>query len=113
MARVIYFHQYVAPFDVLAEYGVDERIRVVLIDDGVLSGVVSAIRRLQVVLGVVADGRIGTQTIAAAMNYQPSAALVTAYCVERAVRLARLVQHEPKNLPFLVGWISRALSFLP
>jgi lysozyme family protein len=55
-ARAIYATQYVRPFDRLTTAGADDRLRVAVIDDAVMSGVDAATKRLQVVLGVVPDG---------------------------------------------------------
>jgi lysozyme family protein len=111
-ARAIYTTVYVAPFDAL--FGrVDDRIRVALIDDAVLSGVKPAIRRLQHVLQVVPlDGVLGPLTVAACLR-QPSAAFLQRLVVARALGLCRVVQTRPANLVFLTGWIARTLTFLP
>jgi lysozyme family protein len=107
-ARDIYTKQYVYPFYQIPY----EALKMALIDDAVLSGISAAIKRLQIVLGVVPDGIIGIQTIAAIQRWSPTP-LVKAYVVERAIRLTRLVQRRPSDLPFLTGWITRILSFLP
>lgn len=108
-ARVIYFEQYVKPFDLIT----DDALRVALIDDGVLSGVQTAIKRLQHVLGVAINGVLGVQTLSALAWGHPTA-LLQRYVVERTIRLARQVQHDPEHkLIDLVGWVTRSLSFLP
>src|SRR5215204_4654531 len=51
-AKKIYTQMYLAPFAPLVDIGLDDRIRVALIDDAVLSGKKAAIRSLQRVIGV-------------------------------------------------------------
>ena len=112
-ARVLYVTQYVAPFDIFAQEGLDDRIRVAVIDDAVLSGVPAAVKRLQHVLGVPMDGVIGPMTLTALHQWYPGQ-LIQAYVKERAIRITRLVQRMPaEDLPFLTGWITRILDFLP
>lgn len=107
-AATIYRAEYVAPFFSVPH----EALRVALVDDGVMSGVAAATKRLQTVLGVDADGVLGPRTIAA-IAARPPLELLKAYVVERAVRITRLVQRRPSDLPNLTGWITRILSFLP
>jgi len=112
-AREIYWREYVAPFNALATYGADDRIRVVLVDDAVLSGLSAAIKRMQVVLGGLRiDGIFGPLTTAAVLAADPDD-LLKRFTVERAIRITRLVQRRPSDLVFLTGWITRILRFLP
>ena len=111
-ARVRYTLQYVAPFDSLVAHGIYDPLRVALIDDAVLSGEDAARKRLQWVLNVKRDGLFGPKTFAA-IRARAGRELLQAYVVERACRLARLVQRRPTDLPSLHGWIRRALTFLP
>lgn len=110
-ARVIYSTQYVKPFDGLI--GVADGLRVCCIDDGVISGVTTAIKRLQYVLGVPLDGIIGTKVTLPAIEAWPENVLLKKYVVERVIRITRLVQQRPSDLTNLTGWVTRILSFLP
>jgi len=106
------WESYVTPFKILENAGIDDRLRVALIDDAVLSGVTTAKKRLQWVLGVERDGIMGAQTLTAIDGWAEGA-LLQAYVKERAIRLARIVEHDHEQARFIVGWISRALLFLP
>lgn len=108
-AFAIYEAEYVAPF---AALDVDDMLRATLVDDAVLSGVSAAIKRLQAVLGIDMDGVIGAVTKRLAALQDPDI-LLTRYTCERVIRLTRLVQKRTSDLPFLTGWVSRALLFLP
>lgn len=108
-ARAIYLRAYVGPFDVLGL--IDDRVRVALVDDAVLSGVGTAIRTLQGVLGVDVDGVIGPKTVAA-VHRLGGDWMLTRLVQQRAHRLARIVQVDPTQLRFLVGWIDRCTSLL-
>ncbi len=109
-ARQIYWHEYVTPWNSLI--GINEPLRICCIDDSVMSGVETAKKQLQEVLGVLVDGIIGTETINAVLAISGKK-LVKNYTVARTIRLARLVQKRPTDLKFLVGWLNRTLSFLP
>jgi len=112
-AKKIYTRTYLLPFAPLVNIGIDERVREALIDDAVLSGPKTAIRSLQNVLGVPADGVIGPRTLEAALKANIEGHwLLTRLVQDRALRLARLVQQRPNQLRYLVGWLSRCLSFL-
>lgn len=115
-ARAIYTTAYIAPFDALAQAGVDERVRVALIDDAVMSGVGMAIRTLQRIVGVAPDGVIGPATMTAltarcALNGRADGVLV-ALVQARAHRLAKIIEAHHDQARFVVGWIDRCLSFL-
>ena len=110
-AREIYARQYVAPFDGLRDCNIDERVRVALIDDAVLSGVRTSIKSLQRVLGVTQDGQIGPETISAAVRADGQWLLIR-LVQDRAFRIARIVQHKPLQLKYLAGWITRVLGHL-
>lgn len=109
-ARMIYYTDYVSPWVLLR--GINEPLTIACIDDGVMSGVETAVKRLQYVLGVPMDGKLGPVTLRAVQGQQP-AELLKRYVVERAVRITRLVQRRPSDLVNLTGWITRILSFLP
>ena len=107
-ARAIYAQQYVVGpgFDNLPDW-----LMPILVDDGVLSGPKTAITTLQGVLNVPQDGVLGPKTLRAVAT-QDRAALLRALVAARAVRFARIVERNPSQAKFLVGWITRALSFL-
>lgn len=112
-ARDIYMRVYVSPFAPLTNIGIDERIRVALIDDAVMSGPKTAIKSLQHVLGVPADGVIGPQTIGAVVRANSDGHwLLTRLVQARALRIARIVQADVSQVKFLSGWITRVLSML-
>lgn len=105
-ASAIYKTRYVAPF---AWVG-DDALRVQLIDFGVNSGVVTAIRQLQAVLGISVDGVAGARTKAALLAHD--ARLVNNAVVAARVRLIEaIVDRDASQLVFLHGWIRRAVGF--
>ena len=82
-----------------------------LVDNSVLSGPVLAVKDLQRVLGVPADGIIGSVTWEA-YGRQESGVIGNSVAVARALRLCRHVKKHPDQLVFLTGWISRCLKFI-
>ena len=82
-----------------------------MIDDAVLSGPMIAVTDLQRAVGTTDDGIIGPKTLAAvgALGLDAAAAQLT---IARTLRLCQHVAKHPDQLVFLVGWVSRCLSFL-
>lgn len=112
-AYAIILAKYVTPLDRLIEF-LPEPFIAALADDAVLSGggYITAVKRLQAVLGVDIDGVLGHDTLYAIHSYDFND-LLQHYVVERALRLVRLVQHRPKDLINLLGWERRIHKFLP
>jgi len=87
----------------------DDPIAPQLVDNAILSGPRLAVKDLQQVLGIPADGVIGPQTLAA---YQKRPNIRNKFASARALRLARHVKKHPDQLVFLTGWLTRCLSFI-
>jgi lysozyme family protein len=96
-------------------HGIDlvvaEGIGAQLVDNSVLSGPALAVKDLQGVLGVPADGILGKQTWEAYGRLDPRV-VGNRLAVARALRLARHVKKHPDQLVFLSGWMVRCLSFI-
>jgi lysozyme family protein len=86
-------------------------LRAILIDHGVLSGPFTAIKDLQEVLNIEADGVIGPRT-RAALLLADHERVCTALAKARIVRFVRIAQGDPSQLAFLAGWVNRGLAFL-
>lgn len=109
VARSIYERRYILNpgFDKLPKGVLQSN----LIDFGVMSGPLLAIKNLQEVLGVQADGVIGPETMTALMSASHS--LVNKQLVvRRALMAARLCKKDPNQLRFLAGWLTRFFQFL-
>lgn len=110
-AYEIYQQCYVDPFDFISTCGLDDRLRVNLVDFAVQSGVSTAIKALQGTLDVVADGIVGSETLSALMH-------ATAYVrhinnellVERLVRDAMAI-HTQSQHAFAYNWMERLAMF--
>jgi lysozyme family protein len=89
----------------------DEILREQVIDDAVLSGPMLAVMDLQRGVGAGVDGIIGPKTMEAidSMGSHPASIRLS---VERSIRLCRHVSENPDQVVFLVGWITRSLSFI-
>ena len=85
-------------------------LRDFLVDYGVNSGPAVAVQKLQRVLGVPVDGKLGPETLVALSHRQPDT-LLNQLVDERLKTLVRLVQSKPNQLQFLYGWVTRVLSF--
>jgi len=107
-ARTIYARRYVQPF---AAIPFDE-LRAHLVDIGVNSGVVTAIKMLQRVVGVTADGVLGERTRLAVSAY-PWAMTNAALVAQRVKLYSDLADKDVTQRGFLRGWIRRAVLFLP
>ena len=105
-AKDLYIKEYfVAPHLQLLPTALQEPV----MDFGVHSGVMTAIRFLQKLCGVKQDGVIGDETLKslAALSV---ADVVTAYRRERILFLAKQVVDAPPKAKYLVGWLNRVLS---
>ena len=89
----------------------DESLRAQVIDDAVLSGPMLAVMDLQRGVGAGVDGILGPKTLAAVESMGCDAAGVR-LTVERSIRLCRHVADNPDQAVFLVGWLTRCLSFI-
>jgi len=83
----------------------------VLFDFSVNSGVRTAVRLAQQVLGVPADGVIGSQTIGA-INSVDSDGFVSHYALAKVARYAAIVNRDRSQNKFLLGWVNRTLRDL-
>ena len=108
-ARVIYESKYVKGpgFDKID----DLPLRNQLIDFGVTSGPALAILKLQSILEVDPDGKLGPKTLAALLLWDGDR-LNNALVAARVSMIGRIVTKNPSQLKFLRGWLIRALSFL-
>lgn len=113
-AREIYRQQYITGprFDRVPS----ERLRALLVDWGVHSGPATAIKELQSVLGVRADGVIGPKTTEAMSRLTGGAAyedvVYRAVVRARGHYLAALLQRDKTQLVFAAGWINRLMAFV-
>jgi lysozyme family protein len=78
----------------------------VIFDYGVLSGIHRAPKVLQGLLGVLADGHIGTETLHALERANPPT-LINQLCDERLLYFQAIVASHPEQVRFLNGWRSR------
>jgi lysozyme family protein len=107
-AKNIYFAQYVILpgfHNVRPDYLMEQ-----LADFGVLSGPATAIKHLQRILHVEADGELGPITLGVLAQRNPLQ--INNLLVDARIRMfVRLAQRRPKDLMFLFGWVERALKF--
>lgn len=106
-AREIYRSEYVQPF---ADVPFDE-LRAQLIDIGVNTGVSTAVRMLQAVIGVAVDGILGPRT-RQAVAVLPWRLTNNALIAMRVKHYATLAESDASQRVFLRGWINRSISFL-
>lgn len=105
-AGAIYRARYLQPF---AAIPFDE-LRAQLVDFGVNSGTLAAVRTLQEVLKVPVDGIVGPRTTTALATHDWR--LVNAALVGARVRFLEAdVDNDPTQLENLHGWVRRAVSF--
>lgn len=106
-ARNIYRARYVRPFDVVPF----DALKAQLVDFGVLSGPLTAVRTLQRVLGVPVDGIFGPRTLAA-LGTAPWPLVNDALVGARVKLFAEIVADDPTQKVFLLGWINRTVKFM-
>lgn len=108
-ARQIYFDKYVKGpgFDQIT----DQRIMMQMVDFGVNSGPFVATQKLQSVLGVKVDGKLGPATLKALQD-SDQRVVNNSLVAERVKLLCKICVNKPSQLRFLNGWVNRALEFL-
>jgi len=108
-ARDIYRQQYItAPrFDRVA----DARLRALLVDFGVHSGPVRAVKALQRAVDVPIDGVIGAQTLDA-LRQVDADEVYRAVLRERGELIAAILQRDKSQLTFAAGWLRRLMEFV-
>jgi len=106
-ARAIYMARYVEPF---LSIPFDE-LRAQLVDFGVLSGPITAIKILQSVLDVPVDGILGDRTHAA-LRSQSWPVVNNAVAALRIKRFVKAVEADASQKVFVWGWIRRAVRFI-
>lgn len=89
----------------------DDRLRLQVVDAGVLSGPPRAAAWLQAAAGATVDGQVGPQTLAA-VNGAPAAAVGVAFAAIRIRFLGRLIEIDRSQAEHAAGWMNRATSFL-
>jgi lysozyme family protein len=108
-ARSIYRKRYVEQpgFDRIS----DARLQHFLVDFGVTSGPRVAISYLQRLVRVEDDGVLGPRTLAK-ITESDAKTLLRQLIVERVKMICRIVQKNPSQSRFLVGWINRCFEFM-
>ena len=107
-AREIYERKYVKwpGFDKIAH----PRLREHLIDYGVNSGTQLAIMKLQKILGVEVDGKIGPETLAALEAADP-VRINNLLALVRMRMFGKIVKKDLRQGKYLDGWLARAEEF--
>lgn len=110
VARDIYKKWYIADpgFDKVA----DDKLRLVLVDSGVLFGPARATIWLQQELGVTADGKFGPDTGNALAAFPTPEALPRRVLGRRFNSVAQIVSSDHSQIVFLAGWTNRAVGLL-
>jgi lysozyme family protein len=86
-----------------------ELVAQLLFDQGVNRGVTAAAKSIQQLVGVKTDGKIGTASLAA-INGTESKALAFHFVCAAQEAYARIVQNNPSQAVFLVGWLRRSFK---
>jgi lysozyme family protein len=86
-------------------------VRTCVIDDAVLSGVVTAVKNLQRAVDVSVDGLLGPITARAAANLS-SQLLLERLVHQRCRRYFEIIKADNTQATFGPGWCDRAFLFL-
>lgn len=106
-AEAIYFSRYWLPLRA-DEYGSDA-LAASVFDCGVLTGPANAARMLQACVGATVDGNVGPKTLAAVKAADKLATMRTFSAAWQSYLIA-IVQRDPTQSVFLIGWLRRAAS---
>lgn len=81
-------------------------------DFGWGSGPITAIKRIQAVLKVTVDGKIGPKTIAAINNHPNPAELLNKLVADRIAFLDAIIKRDPTQRRFEKGWKNRVYDIV-
>ena len=111
-ARQIYINKYVKGPGFDKVY--DTHLQAQLVDFGVNSGPGIAVQKLQEILHVAVDGVLGPATLAAVEKVllTDATALNNQLVAARIKMICKIVQRDPSQVKFLLGWCSRSLEFM-
>ena len=80
-----------------------------LFDFAVNAGVITAVRLAQIVAGTTPDGKIGPKTVAA-LNAMDPEKFVLSFALAKLARYRDIVNKDPTQQKFLLGWVNRTLK---
>jgi lysozyme family protein len=106
-ARDIYQRRYVDPFAAVPF----AELRAHLVDVGVNSGVLTAVKMLQQVLGVPVDGVLGERT-KHAVAIVPWRLVNNGLVAIRVKHYATIAEEDATQRKFIRGWVNRAVTFI-
>lgn len=89
----------------------NDALRFAVIDYAIYSGPATAIRALQRIVGMEADGILGDAT-ATAVNAFDSVSLMRLFVAQRLRHLGRIITNDPRQHAFAAGWINRVATVL-
>jgi Putative secretion activating protein len=79
-------------------------------DFAVNAGIQTSVRMTQSIVGSIADGIIGDQTLSKLNAFDPSLFLAS-FTIAKIKHYITIIQKRPANKKYLYGWISRALEY--
>lgn len=82
-----------------------------LFDFGVNAGSAVAVKLMQTVLGLVADGKVGPKTLEA-LNKADREQTLMAFTLAAIARYRAICMKDRTQTKFLLGWVGRALRLL-
>lgn len=95
----------------MADDILDQSVANIVVDFAYNSGVSRAAKHLQTIVGVTADGVVGSKTIAAVNNYKGGGkTLFNALKADRIRYLKNVVAGNASQKKFLIGWLNRVNS---
>jgi len=81
-----------------------------LFDFAVNAGIQTSVRLAQSIIGTIADGIFGKQTLTKLNAFDP-AHFQAAFTLSKIEHYIAIIQKRPTNKKYLYGWITRALDF--
>lgn len=108
-AKLIYQSLYWNPMQLT--HILSDKIQTAMFDQGVLSGIRTAVERIQAVVGVTVDGVMGPDTLRA-VNNVPEELLLIKFISAMQLRYCSICVNDQTQIGFLQGWISRTQDLL-
>ncbi len=107
-AKLIYKKLYWDPM--MLDQVQDPKLQTAMLDQGVLSGIRSAIGCMQIACGAISDGKMGPDTITHINSFVDLNYLLNRFKQEMISHYTKIALAQQKDQRFVRGWIARVMN---
>lgn len=88
-----------------------ERVAEIIYDFGVNAGTKTSVKLAQIIVGVTPDGKVGPKSLQALNSVEPTT-FELSFALARISRYVNIVDKDPSQKKFIMGWLHRTLKGL-